>query len=98
MVDEHRWFDTMFICYDVIELRVVGNVTASFIVILPNSDKRFLSGGIMSTRFPKIRHYSVAKWQFHTIRIDIRTAVSHAVGFEGGKVFIKLHFQNVISM
>ena len=38
-------------------------------------------------------YYAEAKRSFHTIRIDIRTDIIEAVGFEGGIVFVELHFQ-----
>ena len=98
MIDEHRGFDTVFIYCDVIEPRVVGDTTATLLVYLVNASKCFSFGDTVSTRFPKIRYYPVSKHRFYTIRIDIRTDISTAIKFQGGKVFVELHFQKVVSM
>ena len=97
VVDTHRGFDTLFIYCDALAPRIVGDSNSSLLITLPNGSKRALFGDTVNTRFTKIRYYPVAKRRFHTIRIDIRTDVGAPAKFEGGKVFVELHFRKVIS-
>ena len=97
VIDEHGWFDTVFIFGDVIEPRVDGYTTASLLVTMVNTSTHFLIGDTVSTRFAKMRYYPVAKHRFQTIRIGICTDVGTAIEFQGGTVFVKLYFRKVIS-
>ena len=95
--DNHRGFDTLFIYCDALAPRIVGDSNTSLLITLPNGGKRVQFGDTVNTRFTKIRYYTVAKRRFHTIRIDVRTDVGTPAKFEGGKVFVELHFRKVIS-
>jgi hypothetical protein len=97
VVDTHRSFDTLFIYCDALAPRIVGDSNSSLLITLPNGSKRALFGDTVNTRFIKIRYYPVAKRRFHTIRIDVRTDVGEPAKFEGGKVFVELHFRKVKS-
>jgi hypothetical protein len=94
-VASHRGFATLFFYCDVLAPRIVGDSNASLLISLPNVNKRSLFGDVVNNRIVKIRYYPVAKRRFHTIRIDVRTDVATPVRFEGGKVFVELHFRKV---
>jgi hypothetical protein len=96
VVDTHRGFDTLFIYCDTLTPRIVGDTNTALLVTLPNGSKRTF-GDTVNSRFSKIRYFPVAKRRFHTIRIDIRTDIGTPVKFEGGKVFVELHFRKVIN-
>jgi hypothetical protein len=96
-VASHRGFDTLFIYCDALAPRIVGDSNASLLITLPNANKRSLFGDVINNRITKIRYFPVAKRRFHTIRIDIKTDVATPVRFEGGKVYIELHFRKVKS-
>ena len=97
-VGPHHGFDMLFIYCDVLTLRIVGDSNSSLLVTLPNSGKRLHFGDAVNTRFANIRYYPVAKHRFHTIRIDVRTDVGLPAKFEGGKVFVEIHFRKVINV
>ena len=92
------YFDTMFIYCDMLDSRVVGDTTALLLATVPNSNRCLSIGEVVTTRFVKIRYYPVAKRCFQTFRIDAHTDVGKPVGFEGGKVFVELHFRKIISV
>ena len=94
-VASHRGFDTLFIYCDALAPRIVGDSNSSLLISLPNVNKRSLFGDVVNNRIVKIRYFPVAKRRFHTIRIDVRTDVATPVRFEGGKVFVELHFRKV---
>ena len=97
MIDAQCGFDIIIIYCNILEPRIFGDTSTSLLVTLENSSKHFLFGETVTTRFSKIRYYPVAKGQFYTIRIDIRTDVGEAVKFQGGKAFVELHFRKVIN-
>jgi hypothetical protein len=97
VVNTHRSFDTLFIYCDMLTPRIVGDTNTSLLVTLPNESKHSAFGDTVTTRFTKIRYYPVAKRRFHTIRIDILTDVGVPAKFEGGKVFVEIHFRKVIN-
>ena len=96
-VGPRHGFDTLFIYCDVLAPRIVGDSNSSLLVTLPNGGKRLHFGDAVNTRFANIRYYPVAKHRFHTIRIDVRTDVGLPAKFEGGKVFVEIHFRKVIN-
>ena len=77
--------------------RIIGDTNTSLLVTLPNESKQSSFGDTVTTRFTKIRYYPVAKRRFHTIRIDVLTDVGVPARFEGGKVFVEIHFRKVIN-
>ena len=93
VVNTHRSFDTLFIYCDALAPRIVGNSNSSLLITLPNRGKHVQFGDTVNTRFTKIRYYPVAKRRLNTIRIDVRTDVGSPVKFEGGKVFVEMHFR-----
>ena len=93
IVDSRRSFDTLFIYCDALAPRIVGDSNSSLLITLPNGGKRVQFGDTVNTRFTKIRYYPVAKRRLNTIRIDIRTDVGTPAKFEGGKVFVEIHFR-----
>ena len=93
VVNTHRSFDTLFIYCDALAPRIVGDSNSSLLISLPNGGKRVEFGDTVNTRFTKIRYYPVAKRRLNTIRIDIRTDVGTPAKFEGGKVFVEIHFR-----
>ena len=97
VIDTRQSFNTLFIYCDTLAPRIVGDTNSSLLVTLPNGGKRVLFGDTVTTRFTKIMYYPVAKRRFHTIRIDVRTDVCAPAKFEGGKVFVELHFGKVIN-
>jgi hypothetical protein len=97
VVNTHRSFDTLFIYCDMLAPRIVGDTNTSLLVTLPNESKHSSFGDTVTTRFTKIRYYPVAKRRFHTIRIDVLTDVGVPAKFEGGKVFVEIHFRKVIN-
>ena len=97
VVDTHRGFDTLFIYCDALTPRIVGDSNSSLLITLPNGGKRVMFGDIVNNRITKIRYYPVSKRRFHSIRIDIRTDIGAQARFEGGKVFVELHFRKVKS-
>ena len=97
VVGTHRSFDTLFIYRDTLAPRIVGDANSSFLITLRNGSKHSVFGDTVNTWFIKIWYYPVAKHCFHTIRIDVRTDVGSPAKFEGGKVFVELHFRKVKS-
>ena len=85
----------MFIYCDALDTRVIGDISASLLATLPNSHRHLVFVDVVTTRLTKIRYYPVAKRGFHTIRIDIRTVVGEAVGFEDGKVLLICIFEKL---
>ena len=72
-------------------------IHSSLLITLPNGSKCVQFGDTVNTRFAKIRYYPVAKRRLNTIRIDVRTDVGTPAKFEGGKVFVEIHFRKAIS-
>ena len=67
---------------------------APLLVVLPNQAEDVFDS-IVTRRFHNVRYVKVDKKYFDTITLDIRDDMGRPVRFQGGKVFIELHFRPI---
>ena len=67
---------------------------APLLAVLPNQTEEIF-GSIITRRFHNVRYVKVNKKYFDVINIDIRDDMGRPIRFQGGKVFVELHFHPV---
>lgn len=90
VVDMERGFDNLYVYCDIVEQRIVGDVFAPLLRIIPNTGK---DGEVVRRIYDAPHFIPVSRKRFETIEIDIKDDAGHPVPFERGKVLITLQFR-----
>ena len=81
---------TLYVYTDIIEPRVVGDVMAPLLRLVPAKGKY---GTHTAKTFQHVEHIPLRTKDFTTIHIDIRDDTGEPIPFEYGKVVVTLHFR-----
>lgn len=85
----------MFIYSDLVEPRIVGDVYAPLLRIVPTLGKNFTAGGSESRVLSPAHYLPLLLTNFHTIDIDIRDALGQPMPFTHGTLTVTLHFKRI---
>ena len=88
--DIHADIPTLYVYSDLVEPRVVGDVRAPLLRIIPS---RGSYGDHVDQTFQHVEYLPCRKKDFSTIEIDIRDDTGEPVPFERGKLVVTLHFR-----
>ena len=87
--DLQRGFYSLFVCCDVVEHVVVGDVKTPLLRTVNITGKE---GQTINRIFQTVQYVPVRRKQFSTIEINIRDDTGRPVPFQRGEVIVTLHF------
>ena len=81
---------SLYVYCDLIEPRVVGDVFAPLLRLVPVSGKH---GDTITVRYENVHYLPLQRKQFSTIEIDIKDHTGKNIPFERGTLNVTLHFK-----
>ena len=81
---------TIFVYCDIIQAQLVGDTEVPLLQIVPVEGTH---GDMVTKTYRNLQYLPVAKKQFSTVEINIKTDSGDKVPFESGKLITTLHFR-----
>lgn len=88
--DIKKGFNSIYCYCDVLEQRIIGDVTAQLLRVVPIKGRQ---GDLIIKSYENIQYFPVQKKTFGTIEIDLRDDMGEPIRFESGKTCVTLHFR-----
>ena len=82
--------DSLYVYCDIIESRIVGDVLAPLLRVIPVKGKH---GETILKSYENVHYVPLQRKTFQTMEIDIRDRTGKAVPFERGTLSVTLHFR-----